>query len=268
MASISAVVLTQNEEKFLPNCLKSLTWTDEIIIIDAGSTDKTIQIAQKSGAIVISSSWEGFSQQRNRGAQAASSDWLLYVDSDERVSKELRTEIQQLLNQKKIQHNSYKIPRKNIILGKWLKHGGWYPEPQHRLMRKQALEGWVGKLHEHPKVTGSVGFLKNDLIHLTHRGMGWMLEKTIRYTKAEAEARLQAKHPQVRVKHLFSAPLREFWFRAISKNGWKDGVEGWIEIFYQAFNHFLIMAWLWEMQRKKDLNQTYEEYDLKITNEL
>ena len=268
MTKISAIVLTRNEEDFLPGCLKSLRWVDEIVVVDAGSLDATLTIADAIHAKVIKAPWEGFPKQRNLGAKYASGDWLLYVDADERVSKELREEINKGIEKNTLSHASYKIPHKNIILGQWLKYGGWYPEYQHRLLKKDALVRWEGELHEHPRVTGTVGFLKGNLIHLTHRGLGWMLEKTIRYTRLEAELRRTAGHPAIAVKHLFSAPAREFWFRCVKKSGWRDGLIGWIEIFYQAFNQFLIMVWLWEMQRNESLEKTYKDIDAELINEL
>ncbi|MCH7952001.1 glycosyltransferase family 2 protein [Patescibacteria group bacterium] len=268
MRKISAIVLTQNEEEFLPGCLRSLQWVEEIIVVDSGSTDNTLSIATEAGAKIVSTSWTGFPQQRNQGAQEAKGEWLLYVDADERVSPKLRAEIQQVLKKKKPEHSSYKIPHRNIILGKWLRFGGWYPEHQHRLMKKDALKEWVGELHEHPELKGSVGYLTGDLVHLTHRGMRWMLEKTIQYTHLEAKLRLEAGHPKVSVKHLFSAPAREVWHRCVKKSGWRDGIIGWIEIIYQSFNQFLIMAWLWEMQQDKSMKKKYTDLDKETVDEL
>lgn len=266
--TISGIVIAFNEAEFLPNCLKSLKWVDELMLIDANSTDSTRSIAEQAGARIISSPWQGFPQQRNLAAQAAKCEWLLYVDADERVSTELKKEIQDLLQNQKQIFKSYKIPHKNIILGKWLKHGGWYPEYQYRLMKRKSLKGWQGELHEHPVVEGSVGYLKADLIHLTHRGLQWMLEKTIRYTRMEAELRIKAGHPKIRIYHLFSAPLREFCYRCLKKSGWQDGIAGWIEILYQAFNQFLVMVWLWELQKKQTMKEIYQEIDRKLTDEL
>lgn len=268
MKTITAIVLTQNEEKFIPGCLETLDWVDEILIVDAHSTDKTIEIAKEHKAKIVKSLWQGFPHQRNVGAEEAKGEWLLYVDADERVSKALQKEIQSLLQKKNISHASYKIPHKNIILGKWLRYGGWYPEHQHRLMKKEALIGWKGELHEHPQIKGTTGNLEGDLIHLTHRGMEWMLKKTIRYTNMEAKLRLENNHPKVKAHHFFSAPIREFWYRAFIKSGWKDGVEGWLEIFYQAFNQFLIMAWLWEMQQKLSMGKKYKSLDKEFKDEL
>lgn len=266
--TITAIILTLNEEEFLPICLKSLRWVDEILIIDAGSKDKTLDIANSFNTKIIISDWRGFPKQRNIGARHAKGKWLLYVDADERVSVNLKKEIIELLKKAHIPHSSYKIPHQNIILGKWLKHGGWYPEYQHRFIKKSALKKWVGKLHEHPEIEGSVGYLKGDLIHLTHRGIEWMLKKTIRYTKMEADLRIKDNHPKIKVIHLFTAPFREFWYRLVTKCGWKDGIEGFIEVIYQSFNHFLIMVWVWEMQKEYSMKQIYQKIDQEISHEL
>lgn len=265
---LTAIILTLNEQEFLPGCLRSIQWADEVLVIDAGSKDKTIEIARELGARVIEAKWRGFSQQRNLAASKAKGDWILYVDSDERVSRKLRREVEELLSREKSDFQSFKIPHRNYILGRWLRHGGWYPEYQHRLIKKSALLGWEGELHEHPRVKGEAGNLKGDLIHLTHRGMRWMLEKTIKYAQLEAQLRLNAGHPKVKVRHLFTAAFREFWFRAVKTRGWRDGAVGWIEIFYQAFNQFLIMAWLWEKQKEKSMEEIYRGLDKEITNEL
>ncbi|OGY21365.1 MAG: hypothetical protein A3F04_01190 [Candidatus Chisholmbacteria bacterium RIFCSPHIGHO2_12_FULL_49_9] len=268
MKAISAIFLTLNEEGFLPGCLQSLSWTDEIVVVDAGSTDRTLEIAKTKGAKIIRTPWQGFPKQRDVGAKEAKGEWIFYVDADERVSKELREEIQALLKQKESLYRSYRIPHKNMILGRWLRYGGWYPDDQHRLIEKQAFKGWAGELHEHPNVEGSVGTLKGELLHFTHRGILWMLEKTIRYTQLEAELRLKEEHPMVKIRHLLTAPFRELWFRGVKESGWRDGIRGWIEILYQAFNQFLIMVWLWEMQQEKTMKKTYQDLDREISDEL
>lgn len=268
MKKLSVIILTHNEQEFLPGCLESVKWANEIIVVDADSQDRTRTLAEKFGARVVNSPWKGFPKQRNRGAQEAIGDWLLYVDADERVSKELREEIRELLKKEEPEHQSYRIPHRNIILGKWLRYGGWYPEYQLRLIKKSKLKGWEGRLHEHPEVEGRVGTINGDLIHLTHRGMHWMLTKTIRYTRMEAKLRHMANHPKVTAKHLFSAPAREFWYRCVKTSGWRDGLIGWIEILYQSFNQFLIMAWLWEMQQRKTQAEVYADLDREIADEL
>lgn len=267
MKKISAIILTYNNQELISGCLRSLTWTDEIIIVDTGSSDKTINIARRYHASIISSAWQGFSAARNLGAEKAKGDWLLYIDSDERVSKNLRKELISLLKNDHTPHDSYQIPRRNYLLGKIMRHGGWYPEPQHRLLKKEAFYRWQGELHEHPQVRGKSGTLKGEILHLSHRGIKQMLEKTIHYTRLEAELRLKSNHPRVKIIHLFSAPAREFLRRGIMQSGWRDGIEGFIEIIYQAFNQFLIMVWLWEMQSTKTMKKKYQNLDKQISKE-
>lgn len=254
--NLTAIVPAKNEAKFLPGCLESLQFADQIIVIDDNSSDNTVEIAQQAGATVITHQWSGFSDQKNTAAARATGEWLLFIDADERVSKSLKKEIQHL-NPEGV--TLYRIPRKNIILGKALQHGGWYPDYQERLVKKAAFIGWEGRLHEHVKLRQrQVKKLKNPIIHLTHRSVTWMLKKTTRYAQIEAALRYEAGHPPVSLKHFISAMGREFWYRAVKKQGFKDGLRGWIEILYQTFNAFIIYFFLWEMQNKSDIDAAYQ----------
>lgn len=264
MASISAIVITLNEEKLLPNCLHTLAWADEVIVVDNGSTDKTIAIARQNKAIIVRQPEADFSQLRNQGAKVARSDWLFYVDADERVTPRLKKEILTTINQNP-QPAAYQIPRYNYQLGKLMLHGGWYPDYQTRLIRQSALKSWQGKLHEFPLIAGYTGKLKQPLIHLTHRDLDQMLIKTRQYVTLEAELMLENNHPPVKVKHLFAAFLSEFFHRALRQSGWRDGLAGWLEVFYQAFNRLLIMMKLAELQQKPKLQEIYQQLDENLT---
>lgn len=263
---LSAIIPIKNEEKFLPNCLKSVSFVDEIVIVDSGSTDKSVALAKQSGAKVFKYSWRGFSRAHNFGAKKATGDWLLFIDADERVSRTLRLQIKEEL--KHPQADAYQIPRKNFILGKSLKHGGWHPDLVTRLIKKSTLDKWIGELHEYPKISGKTGKLSGEIYHLSHRGINWMLKKTIIYTKISAEILHKNNHPKVTFKNFFGSMAREFYYRAIKKSGWKDGFIGWLEIIYQTFNAFLIQVQLWELQRGKSMEQLYSQIDQEIASEL
>lgn len=263
---LSVIIPTYNEQDFLKNCLRSVSFADEIIVLDSGSTDSTIELATKFTDNIIQYKWKGFKYSHELGASVAKHDWLLYIDADERVSKQLKNQIQSVLDSPS--HSAYQMPRKNFILGKPLSHGGWYPDYVTRLINKNTLRSWIGELHEYPEIIGTTGKLDAPIYHLTHRGMEWMLKKTLIYTQKSAQILLENNHPKVTMKNLFGATIREFYFRAFKKSGYKDGIRGWIEIFYQAFNAFLIQAWLWEMQQKKPINQQYQSIDKKISREL
>jgi glycosyltransferase involved in cell wall biosynthesis len=265
MKSVSVVIPVYNEATYLPGCLKSVAFAEEIIVVDSDSTDETRQLALDFGAVVVNAKENSIVAKKNEAGQKAKSEWVLFLDADERVSPALRKEILALDPQEK---TLFDIPRLNYILGKPLKHGGWYPDLQGRLVKRSAFLHWEGKLHEQLLVTTSEkGQLRGDIIHFTHRGLDWMLEKSQRYARIEAELRFEHKHPKIKSRHLFTAPLREFWQRGVLKQGYKDGIEGWIEIIYQSFNAFLIMVYLWQLQNKP-LEERYDQWRERIDSEL
>lgn len=262
---LSGLVAVKNEAEFIAQCLASLSFCDEVVVLDTGSSDDTVAIAKKAGARVIESSWEGFAKAHNQLAKEARGEWLLFVDADERVSKQLRELI--ILTLKDPQASAYQLKRLNFMMGEPLFHGGWYPDRMTRLIKKTALKGWRGELHEAPEVEGKVGFLDADLYHLTHRSVNWKLEKSMRYTQLSAQLAHKAGHPPVRVKNLFGAMAREFWYRAIQKAGWKDGFMGWVEILDQTFNAFLVQVQLWQLQQSQTMDKTYQKLDERLKHE-
>lgn len=257
MNNISVVILTKNEEPVVKNCLESVKWADEIVVVDHGSTDKTLEIVKKFGVkkIVRAPENSNFSDRRNSGAEEASGEWLLYVDADERVTSELRTEIQSLTTNHPspiANYSAYAIPRKNIRLTKVLYHGGWWPDYVLRLIRKDKLTSWEGELHEQPKIDGEVGKLKEAFVHFSHHGsFEHKLKNTINWSGIEAQKLYDANHPPMTIPRFLSAMWREFYKRMIKYQAWRDGTEGIIEAFYQVFSVFISYARLWEMQQEK-----------------
>lgn len=259
--NLSVIVIAKNEEERIAKCLKSVSFADEIIVVDDGSIDKTVDIAKKYGARVIEKSGGNFSDRRNLGAKEANGKWLLYVDADERVRAQLRKEIESRITRPhriresvsgaanhESRINAYAIPRKNILLGKEMKHGGWWPDYVIRLIRKDSLKGWKGELHEQPEIDGDLGKLKNPFIHYTHRNLSEMVEKTNEWSEIEAMLMYAGNHPPMNIVRFFTAMFREFWYRAIKEKGFLDGPIGIIEIIYQVFSRFVSYAKLWEMQ--------------------
>lgn len=259
---ISGIVLTRNEEPVIEDCLKSISWVDELIIVDHCSNDKTLLIAKKyqPQKIIKAPEKSSFSQRRNLGAKAATGEWLLYVDADERVTPELKKEILDIISQKSVDFNTYAIPRKNIRLTKVLYHGGWWPDYVLRLIRKDSLEKWEGELHEQPKIKGKTGYLKEALLHFSHRGsFDHKLQNTISWSEIEAKKMFEAGHPPMNTFRFMSAMWREFYKRVINYQAYKDGLEGIIEAFYQVFSVFISYARLWEMQnisQKENANES------------
>ncbi len=237
----------------LPDCLKSLSWVDEIVVVDSGSSDKTVNIAKRNGAKVFLNKSFSFSSSRNLGLKHAKGEWVLYIDADERVTEELRGEIVLVIGGTINNYNAYAIPRRNIILGKEFKFGGQRPDYVKRLFLKVNLENWDGELHEEPRFKGELGHLKNSLLHIKHESFPEMVEKTNNWSEVEAKLMFLAKHPPMTIPRFFSAILREFWLRMIRQLAFLDGAEGIMYAMYLVFSRFISYAKLWELQYKKGI---------------
>jgi len=250
---ISAVIIARNEEEMIKGALSSLSWVDEIIVVDQGSEDGTRKIAREFGARVVVHEWKGaakFARARNIGAEKARGEWIIYIDADERVTKELRKEIQIVIRENK-DFSFYAIPRENIIFGKVFKHGGFWPDYVKRLFRKEKLKKWQGELHEEPLVEGDIGYLKSPLRHLKHESLSEMVEKTNMWSEIEADLMYKAGHPRMNVVRFISAMIREFWHRMIKGLAFLDGAEGIMMAIYQVYSRFISYAKLWERQENE-----------------
>src|SRR5437667_93021 len=189
MSKISAVILTKNAEDLIADCIDSLKFCDEIIVVDDSSTDRTVDVAKHLGAKVYADTSVGFAEKRNFGLSKVKSKWMLYVDSDERVSPELAESIKYKVSRIKDECSAYKILRKNFYFGN---HEWPQIEKLERLFEKSSLKGWYGPVHETPKIEGKTGELKGLLLHYTHRDLTSMVNKTIEWSKIEAELRLNS----------------------------------------------------------------------------
>jgi glycosyltransferase involved in cell wall biosynthesis len=249
-STISAIIIAKDEEERIGDCLKSIIWADEIIVVDNSSTDKTAEIAKRKGAKVINLKAGNFSELRNKGAKEARGKWLLYIDADERVTPQLRREIVSKVKSQrsKVNTTAYAIPRRNFILGKELKHGGWWPDYAKRLFKRDKLIKWTGELHEEPQFEGELGHLKNPFIHLKHDNLGEMVEKTNEWSEIEAKLMYKANHPPMNILRFTTAMFREFWLRIIKHKAFMDGSTGIIYALYQVFSRFVSYAKLWELQ--------------------
>lgn len=246
MSKITAIVLTRNEEEMIADCLESLSFCSEIILVDSNSTDNTVALAKRFGAQVITDDSMDFSQKRNKGLSKCKTPWVLYVDADERVSDTLRKSIEDCINAKSSPDGLY-LSRKNYYLGK----NEWpVTESFLRLFRKDMLLTWEGALHETAKVKGSAGTLTGYLVHFTHRNLSSMLSKTIEWSEIEANLRFQANHPKMTWWRFPRVMLKAFYNSYISQKGFKVGVVGLIESLYQSFSIFVTYARLWELQHK------------------
>ena len=232
-STISAIVIVGgdfNDESLKKKCFDSVSWCDEVVKVETDGLPG------------------GFSDWRNEGAKRAKGDWLLYIDADEEVTNALRKNILQIIDAGEFA--GYAIPRKNIFLGHYMRWGGWSPDFVLRLIRKDRLVGWRGELHEQPVVNGTIGHLKEPLIHVSHRNLTEMVEKTNRWSEIEAKLLYDSGHPKMNIFRFVSAGCREFWYRAVIKLGFLDGTVGIIEIIYQVYSRLITYSKLWELQLK------------------
>jgi glycosyltransferase involved in cell wall biosynthesis len=254
MSKISAIIIAKNEENMIADCLDSVSFCDEIIIVDGGSEDRTVELAKRMGAKVYPLETNDFSKLRNFGLEKAKGDWVLYVDTDERVSDGLKDEIKHLTkdSDRVGKLNAYSLKRKNFYLGTSAKNEWPYIEKLERLFKKENLKGWKGELHESPIIHGTIGELDGYLLHYTHRDLTLMLNKTIEWSKIEAELRFKAGHPQMVWWRFLRVMFTAFFDWYIRQKGYKLGTVGLIESIYQMFSMFITYARLWEMQQIKN----------------
>jgi hypothetical protein len=188
----------------------------------------------------------------------ANGDWLLYLDADERISKDVKTEIKKAITESK--YSAYYFPRKNIIFGKWLKHTEFWPDYVPRLFKRTKLISWLGRVHESPNLNGEFGYLKTPIVHLTARNPSAMFSKTIKWAKVEAELAFEAKHPKVTCLMVTKAIFLEFLRRFLIKKGFMDGIVGLIESIYQALHRSIVLTYLWELQNNVKIKFTKSQF--------
>ncbi len=245
---LTAVIITKNEEKMIKDCLKSIQFADEIIVVDCQSSDNTAAIAKKEGAKVINHHFIDFATLRNYPLKDVKTPWVLYIDADERVSDTLQKEIKKAINTSP-RESAFYLQRKNFYLGK--KWPG--TEKIIRLFKTKDLIKWSGPVHESPQFTGTSGLLKGELIHYTHRSIEEMIDKTIIWSDIEAHLRLKANHPKVTWWRLIRVFMTGFFNSYIRQKGFTVGAIGLIESIYQGYSMFITYVRLWELQNKKKL---------------
>lgn len=186
---LSAVLITLDEEANIADCLASIAFADEVIVVDNGSTDRTVELAEAAGAKVVrTTDWPGFGPQKNRALAQASHDWVLSIDADERVTDELRDEIVSAIGHPSPRFDAWDIPRRSSFCGRFMAHSGWYPDRVTRLFRRSRGRFSDDLVHERVVVDGVLGHLRNDLLHATYPDLETMLAKLDRYSTASARA--------------------------------------------------------------------------------
>lgn len=251
---LSVVLVTHNEEDILEECLKSVSFTDEIIVVDAESNDRTLDIAKKfTDKIIKTTNKPNPNVNMNIGFEAANGDWILLVAPDERVTEELQKEILSTINSPDAK-NGYYIPRKNYFLGKWLKHGGHYPDWQLRLFRRGKGRFPEKSVHESLAVEGEIGFLKNPLTHYSYLSLEELLRKIDLYARGDFKY-LKEKGWKVQPTNYFwffiLRPFLVFCQKYFLKLGFLDGLEGFIFAVSSAYADFYRSAYYWHQSRNE-----------------
>jgi len=245
---LSAILITHNAVKQLPACLDSLAFCDEIVVVDSGSQDGTVEFAQSRGARAIQSAWRGFGPQKQFAVAQASHDWVLCVDADERVSEPLQTSILQAVAHPR--QLAYRFPRCNRFLGRYLRHGEGYPDWSLRLFDRRHARWSDDAVHEKVLAQGEVGTLAGDLLHESAETLETYLAKQARYTTLAAQ-QAHAAGRRAHLGHLLFSPLLRFIKYYFLRLGFLDGVPGLVHILIGCGNSFAKYAKMLDLQKRQ-----------------
>ncbi len=263
---LSVTIITKNEAANLEDCLRSVAFADEILVLDSGSTDNTVEIARQFTDKVFVEEWRGYGKQKNRASELATGDWILNIDADERVTDELREEILGIVARQEPRPpgeskdaggrgsrratadcDAYRMPRRNFVCGQWLRHGGWWPDHQIRLWRRGRARWSEVEVHEKLQVDGDPGTLQAPLDHHTYRTLGEYVERQARYAQLAAAERFAAGH-RVRPASLPVKFFGKLFNLYVLKQGYRDGSLGLVMACLGAASGVARDALIWEMQ--------------------
>jgi len=242
---ISAIVVCYNEEDNIERCLKSLLWADEIIVVDSFSTDRTVELCKKYTKRLYQREWPGFIQQKSYAVSLAQYEWGFSLDSDEVVTEKLRDEILTRLSADKGEINGYYVKRHSFYLGRWINHGGWYPDYKLRLFKKN--EAVCGGENPHDKyfVNGKTARLSGEIEHYTYRNISDQLSTIDRFSEISADGLYEKGSRFALVKMFFKPPVK-FFETYVYKLGFLDGLAGFIVSVLTSYYIFVKFAKLWE----------------------
>jgi glycosyltransferase involved in cell wall biosynthesis len=250
---ISINIICRNEEKNLDDCLKSVLWADEIIVIDGESSDNTVEIAKKYTEKVYINKWEGFAKQRSFALSKSTKDWVLVLDADERCSPGLKDEILSVLNSDSTEFKGFKLPRKNFFLGKWIKHGGWYPGYQYRFFNRKCTTVTDRLVHEGYVIDGEIGTMKNDILHYTVQSVSEFMNKINAYSTLQAQEK--SKRRIVKFKDVLLRPIAAFFLQFFIRGSYRDGIYGLMVTSFDVITNMLTYMKIWELQNKEKDNK-------------
>jgi len=248
--SLSVVILTKNEERNIEECLKSVYgWVDEIIVVDDESTDKTLEIAKKYTDRIIIKKMDVEGRHRNWAYSQARNEWVLSLDADERVTEELKREIDEILS-RGTDYSAFSIPLRNYIGNYWIRYGGWYPAGKVRLFKKDRFKYEEVEVHPRVFIDGECGHLKSDIIHKGYADFEDFLNSLNLQTTLEAKKWYKTKR-KMSMPHGFWRAIDRFFRRFLYKKGYKDGFYGFMIAFFDSLYQILSFAKYYEMKRKE-----------------
>jgi len=246
---LTVTVITRNEAAHVAAALESIAWADEIVVVDAHSTDETVAIARRFAGLVVTREWNGYIDQKNHAAGLASHDWILSLDADERATPQLKKEIRALLASEPAAHG-YRLPRVSYYLGRWIRTTDWYPDLQLRLYDRR-YGRWAGRyVHESVEVGGPVGRLRSDLQHFPYRDIAHHLKTIDRYTTLAAR-QMSERGRRAGLLDVVARPPLAFLRNYVVRGGFRDAGPGLIVSLLNSYYVMLKFAKLWEMTRTR-----------------
>ncbi len=248
MASVSVIIITLDQESHIVPCLETVRWADEIVLVDSGSRDRTLELARGFTDRIFTIDWPGFGAAKNYALDQARGDWVLSLDTDERVSEALRREILSAV-QGGGPYAGYRIPRKNYFGGRWIKRLGWYPDYTLRLFRRGQGRFREREVHEEVVVAGPVGFLRNPLDHYSYGSVSEYLARQDRYARLAAREMLrEGRRPMP--GELVWRPLSHFFKLYLLRLGFLEGRLGYTLAVLSSLYNFLKYYYLRELQEE------------------
>lgn len=249
MHKISVIIITKNEAENIFECLNSVKWANEIIVIDSGSSDNTVSIAKEFTDKVFFNVWKGFADQKSFAMHQAKNDWVLSLDADERVTEKLRDEI---LSSDLNNFDGYRIKRDNYFLGKLIRGCGWGNDYQLRLFRKSKTKLTDRLVHEGFDVDGKIGQLKNSMLHFSYRNFSDAFTKINHYSTLEAIEKQNRK--KVNSFTIIFTPIVAFLQHFFLRKGFIDGIYGLLVSIMHAITKLQVQLKIWELKKKKQSN--------------
>jgi glycosyltransferase involved in cell wall biosynthesis len=264
--NLSVVLITHNEETNLPRTLESVMplvgdGRGEIIVVDCGSTDRTVEIAKSFGAKVFIENWKGYAGQKNSAIDKASANWILSLDADEEVSSELAHSMSSLWQREPVKARAFYVPRRNFFLGRWIKHGGFWPDRKLRLFRRGAGRFEDRPVHEDVRLqeagdgSGDIGRLEDSLLHHAYPTLSDYLEHMNHYSSLGAKLAASQGQRRFSILNIVLRPLATFSYNYFLRLGFLDGREGLLLHLYHAAYVSWKYAKAWELGRGKSLSQ-------------